>query len=1558
MAPQQRQEYANEIAIIGMDVRVPGATSLGDFWRNLRNGVESITALSDEELEVPRLTPAGLMNDPNYVKAGAIVEGVELFDPAFFGFTPREAEFMDPQIRLLLQSAWSTLERAGYDPERYRGAIGVFVGAASSGYLMEKIVFNREIRESLEKGYSSVFLWNERDTVATLISYKLNLTGPSLTVQTYCSTSMVAVHLACQSLLTGESEMALAGGVSISTPQKSGYLYKEGMILSPDGHCRVFDADAKGTIFGNGLGLVLLKRMSDAIADGDTIHAVIKGSAINNDGSQKAGYTAPSVVSQSKVIAEALAVSDVKPDTIHYVEAHGTATPIGDPIEIEALTKAFRLNTQARQFCAIGSVKGNIGHLDRAAGVTSLIKTVLALENREIPPTLHHQRPNPMIDFASSPFFVNTELAEWKSNGIPRRAGVNALGFGGTNVHVVLEEAPPPRPSDQARSHQLLLLSARTKKALDRATVNLAEHLRQHPELNLADVAYTLQVGRRLFKHSRMLVCTSMQDAVSALESIDPKRLFTQPLEYQDPPVVFMFPGQGSQYVNMGLELYQGERVFTEAIDHCSQLLQPHLGLDLRQVLYPSNAQITVAEEQLIQTQFTQPALFVVEYALARLWMSWGVKPQAMIGHSIGEYVAACLAGVLSLEDALKVVAGRARLIQAQPRGAMLAVHLPERDVLSLLNDRLSVAAVNSPSLCVVSGSFDEVRALEERLEKKGIPNRRLHTSHAFHSIMMGAVLEPFADLLRQIEFKSPQIPFVSNVTGTWITADEAMNPDYWVSHVRQSVRFGDDVAELSKDAKRILLEVGPGQALSTLAKQCDGAQSFLYPPLSSLPGPRDRVTSIASMLQTLGKLCLAGVQVDWEGFHADERRQRIPLPTYPFDQQRCWIEPKEKESFTLAQPAARLKKADAADWYYIPSWKRSTPLAFHARGEDARPVSCLVFLDDCGLGSRLADKLSKLGHTVVTVSVGKQFHRRESDAYDLNPRQPEDYRSLLRELRREGRVPRVIGHCWCVTPSHSTSSSHDSMEQCLDLGFFSLICLTQAMGDLGQRDPVQMLVISNNMHDVGGETVLSPEKATVLGPCKVIPQEYPNIACGNIDIELPEWGSAEEQQLLEQLAGECFAETSHSIVAYRSNYRWVKTYEPIRLEEASHRSVRLREEGVYLITGGLGGIGLVLAEHLARTVRAKLILTGRTGLPSRVQWNEWLESHDDQDVVSRRIRKVRALEELGAEVLVVAADTTDRGQMQSVIGQAEEKFGEIHGVIHAAGIAGGGMVQLKTREIATDVFSPKVKGTLVLADVLENKQLDFLILCSSVASIFGGIGQVDYCGANAFLDAFANCHSFRTNLNPISINWDAWQEVGMAVNTAIPEALKAARAESLKSALSPQEGVNAFTRILGSGLSQVIVSTKDLNILLQAQNTLSPPNVQGQAGATLTNESESPITTAASSLHPRPELDNDYVPPQDALQKAIAETWQKLLGVDQIGAHDNFFDLGGHSLLAMQVVSRMREVFQVELPMRLLFEASTVAALAERVETLRWAAEGARTARGGASGDREEIEL
>jgi acyl transferase domain-containing protein/acyl carrier protein len=1516
-------EYA--IAVVGMAGRFPGAKNVEEFWENLRAGREPITFFSDEEL-LARGVDARMLDAAGYVKAEAVLDDVEMFDASFFGLTPREAETTDPQHRLFLEHAWEALESAGYEIRNYAGRIGVYAGESVNSYLLHNLYRQRQLIDAM--GASQILIGNDRDYLATFVSYKLNLKGAAITVQTACSTSLVAIHLACQSLLNQECDMALAGGASVSVPHGHGAIYSEGGIISPDGHCRAFDADARGTVKGSGVGVVLLKRLSDALADGDTIHALIKGTAINNDGAMKVGYTAPSIEGQAGVIEEALLVAQVEPETIGYIEAHGTGTLLGDPVEIAALTQAFRRETERKGFCAIGSVKTNIGHLDAAAGVAGFIKTVQMLTHKQLPPSLHFKKENPNIDFANSPFFVNAKLGEWEDGEGPRRAGVSSFGIGGTNAHVVLEEPPATQEPGASRPHQLLMLSARTPAALEIATANLAAHFKRNPSLNLADAAYTLSVGRTEFEHRRVLVCRDLAEASEALETPLAPRVLTSFQECSTPPVVFMFSGQGAQYAGMAREIYETEPFFREQFDACAEMLRTHLELDLRELIYP-NEQEDGNVASLDETRLAQPALFVIEYALARVWMKWGVRPQAMIGHSIGEYVAACLAGVLSLEDALRLVAARGRLMQQMPRGAMLAVKLSPEELEPLMDERLSLAAVNAPSMCVVSGEAEAVAALEQKFNAGGVSCRRLHTSHAFHSASMQPLLEPFADEVRSVTLRAPEIPYISSLTGTWIKETEATDANYWARHLRDTVQFSVGIGELMRETESILLEVGPGQTLSTLAKQqLESASKQLV--LASLRHPQARQSDTSFILETLGKLWLAGVKVDYQAFYADERRRRIPLPTYPFERQRYWIDPPELSLTDESASTALSRKNGIDDWFYVPSWKRSVVPEVQGAISTAGEHSCWVVFDgEAGLGSGIAERLAESGLDVVIVREGAHFKRLESRIYEINARRRADYESLLKELRAEGKSPEKFLHLWSLTPDEASAPMLDALDKSLARGFDSLMLLSQSLGEYGTDAPHEIVVVTNNMQSLTGEEMLEPEKATALGLCKVIPLEYRNINCRSVDVVLHANGSEQEARLAEKLSAELVAGSGDAVVAYRGAHRWVQIFEPLPHATSKNRNAQpspLRENGVYLLTGGLADIDLALAEHLS-AMHARVVLTGDTKVPARERWEEWLAANVEADETSRAINRLLALEESGAELLVLKADVANEEQMRSVVAEARRRFGRINGVIHTASNMSGGIIQLKTLEASHATLAPKLRGALALRSVLQDEPPDFVALFSNALSITGALGQSDYCAANAFLDAFAHATDAKGKTRVVAINWrlpqwEDWGELPSAGNSAMRAEFAEVRADF---GLSLAEGLEAFERIMASSQSQIVVSTQDFPALIERQKSLYKKALLDQA------------ETRRDTPHAAFANDDDGNPlAGDELEQLVTTIWRELLGVERINAADNFFDLGGNSLLAIQLIAQLRKTFGLDLPMSSLFEAPTVAGLATQIAESR----------------------
>jgi phthiocerol/phenolphthiocerol synthesis type-I polyketide synthase E len=901
-------ETPPQIAIIGMAGRFPGARNLDEFWRNLRDGVESISFFSDDVLAAEGI-PAAVLQEPNYVKAGAFVENAEFFDSDFFGFSPREAEMTDPQQRVFLECAWQALEVAGYRADLFPGVIGVFGGASMSAYLFQ-LCATPSLVETV--GFYRVLLGNDKDYLPAWVSYKLNLTGPSINIQTACSTSLVAVSIACRSLLNYECDMALAGGASIGAPRKSGYLYQEGGISSPDGHCRSFDVAARGSVPGEGVGIVVLKRLEDALRDRDSIDAVIRSCAVNNDGAHRVSFTAPGVESQAQLMTMGLLTAGVEPRQVAFVEAHGSGTPLGDQIELAALAEAYR--GVAPGSVALGSVKTNIGHAGAAAGIAGLMKAVLALKHRSIPPSLHFTAANPEAGLDATPFYVNRRAVPLPDTGEPSIAAINSAGMGGTNAHVILEQAPQPSAPQPSRPWQLILLSARTPEALEQAADQFAHHLQSQNGPALADIAYTLQTGRQPFDHRRALVCQDLPTAFTALSQRDPKRLLSGIVSTQNRSVAFLLSGLGDHYPDMGRGLYETESEFRTHVDLCCEILQPILGQDLRSVLYPEPAADKIslnstppqlnlrellssrspapctARRSIDQTLVAHPALFVIEYALARLWMSWGVKPNLLLGYSLGEYVAACLAGVLALEDALRLVAIRAKLISELEAGAMLAVMCRDVDLFPFLEPPVYLAGYAGTSLTVLAGPVTAVERLREELLQRRILCRQLSTAHAFHTPHMQRAADPLTSAAKSIRFQPPEIPYVSNVTGAWMTAADATDPSYWARHLCNPVRFSEGLKLLSATGS-VALEIGPGQMLGSLAASGDvESEDAGVVPLASLPSMFDPRKDTELLMGSLAELWVSGARIDWQAFWKNEIRRRVPLSTYPFQQQRYWV--------------------------------------------------------------------------------------------------------------------------------------------------------------------------------------------------------------------------------------------------------------------------------------------------------------------------------------------------------------------------------------------------------------------------------------------------------------------------------------------------------------------------------------------------------------------------------------------------------------------------------------------------------------------------------------------
>ncbi len=1511
------------IAIVGMQVRVPGADSLAQFWSNLRSGVESVTFFGDDALRAAGVDEATLAN-PDYVKAMGYLPGVEQFDAAFFNLTPREAEILDPQHRLLLEGVWRALEHAAIDPERYPGRIGLFAGVGLNGYLLHNLIGHPELLESV--GGWQLTLSNDKDFATTRVAYKLNLQGPAVTMNTACSTSLVATVMAAQSLLSHQCDVIVAGGCSIHFPQDQGYFHVKGGTLSPDGHCRPFDSKAAGTIDGNGCALVVLKRLSDALADGDAIYGVIRGFAINNDGSLKVGYSAPSVGGQAEVITEALEIAGLSADAIDYVETHGTATDLGDPVEVSALTEAFRASSTRVGDCAIGSLKSNIGHLDTAAGSASLIKTVLAMAAGEIPPTCHFERPNPKLSLSESPFFVNNTLLPWPRRvNAPRCAGVSSFGIGGTNAHVIVEEPPVRSPTPTGRPWLLLPLAARSQDALVRMSNELAAHIDEHPDQSLADIAYTLQVGRRHFPWRRVVVVASDDRRAASAALRDETTGFRGQAPTSTIAPIFLLPGQDAHAANMALLLYRDEPQFRATLAYCQGLLAEQHGIDLLSLLYPTaslggRAASPRGTEAEIDPCVDPLPLYVINYALASLWQSWGVMPRAMVGYSLGEYVAATVAGVVSLADGLKIAVAARQLLRTLKPGRMVAVSQSAAELQGRLPQDSYIAMVIGPKQVVVAGTDAAMTLLIERLHSAAIQWRPVSLTLPFHTPLMAPFLAPFAKVLGEVRFHPPQIPYLCSLTGDWITAAEATDVAHYLRLATTTVRldrmFERLFTELAAAREGLLLEVGPSQVLTTLVHQHPQRPEWL-PVYSSLVDPRYRTGGASHahdavhLLGTAGRLWLAGVAFDWASF-AEAGCRRVALPGHPLSPQRFWIEPAR----TVAPPeraesGAVHKEPDLGRWFYLPGWRRLPPTT-----ATVAPASrWLLIADATGLAEQVASALRAAGALVVlvypcAVEVPGLLQGTMATGYSLEGCDANAWAALFAALGEWRPTQMVHLALYQALPAEGTDA------------FETLVALGYAIGRHYFSDNITLTLVADRLCAVDSAGVPDAVKAVALGPLRVVAQEYPNIATRMIDVDVP--------PRLALLLSELADELAPRSVALRGASRLREYFEAAPLAMVDGVPVRLRRGGVYLITGGLGNIGLALAHYLAEVLAAKLVLVARTQLPPRALWAEHLAGPTTH--LSSQLQRLLAIEALGSELLLCSADVADEAAMSDVFSAAEVRFGAIHGVIHAAGLVGEhSFVTLSDALSRADAngrqFPAKVTGTEVLANLLLPRSFDFCLVCSSLSPLLGGLGFAAYAATNLYVDARVAGLNQRQPGRWLSVNWEGW----MFAEEERPKGLTSS-AGALELGMTPREGCEAFARLMASpSLERVVISSGDL---------------QRRLAQWVERKTETTAAARPASGHSRPDLLGEYTAPRGATEQRLVTLWEQLLGIDGIGVEDSFFELGGNSLLLTQLVAMMRRTFQVELALGELFGQPTVAAIATLIE---------RASAGAADEEREE---
>jgi acyl transferase domain-containing protein/thioesterase domain-containing protein/acyl carrier protein len=1299
----------NRIAIIGRAGRFPAARNVAEYWQMLHTGRRAATKLTQAELLATGVSRK-MLADPLYVREAHILPDMECFDAGFFGFSPREASILDPQHRHFLETAWEAFEDAGHMPENFEGRIGVYAGSGMQAYLPFNLLSNPALVEEI-----GLFLLrhtgNDKDFLPTRLSYLLNLTGPSMAVQTACSTSLVAVHVAVNALLNMECEMAIAGGVTIELPHRVGYRFAEGEILSPDGLCRAFDDQSQGTVFGSGAALVVLRRYTDAVADGDDIKAVILGTAINNDGAGKASYLAPSVDGQAEAAAEAVALAGVTPQSISYIEAHGTGTPIGDPIELAALQQVY--GKAPRGSIGIGSVKTNIGHLDTAAGGASLIKVIEAMRHKHLPASLNFKTPNSRFDFAGSPFEVVAQGRDWPAGPTPRRAAVNSLGVGGTNAHVIVEEAPARAKTQSAAGWRVFPFSARTASALARTGDKWAPFLASDAP-DPADIAFTLRTGRRAFPERMAVAARGPDDLTAALTTKASAYLQKSKAAATPPSIVFLFPGGGAQYPGAGAGMLAQSPAFAKAVADCFAALPNDAPADLHEMMFARTLDDAEARGKLGQSGYAIPALFILEYAYARHWQSWGITPDAILAHSVGEYAGAVTAGAMSLVDALRIVTLRGQVMDAAPAGAMTTVPKCAPAVEKMLGEHLDIAAINMAEATVVSGPLAEIEALEARLADTDHAARRIHIDVAAHSRQLDGQLDRFRAGFDGVRFGKLTVPMVSSLRGDWAQGDDMASADYWVRHLRHTVRFTDAIAASFATENRIVIEVGPGQTLGPLVDMA----SLTHRPVAILPSaprPRDGTDEMGVVSAAFGGLWANGVPVDWNLLHGAEG-QRISLPTYAFEKDRHWVEPGRGAVAEDAVEAALelTRTPDMANWVDVLGWD-AAPRS--GASPDLRG-NWLVLAGNDALSSAVLATLDRAGASVTVLRAGTGFAA-NSGGFALRPDATEDFEALASALPA---IPARILSLWALDPALS--------DTIFDAGY--LLARTLQQVDAGTD--THLVFAASGSVSVADEAIGTPLAASLLGPVRVGPREIPGLTAALVDLA----GFADAAQAAEALLAEAAGPTGSDHVALRGADRYIRARTAVAAPLPDALPTRLRQGGVYVITGGMGGIGRQMALWLAQTASARLALISRSAKP-----DAGFEA---------------AIVDAGGEVIFLAADVTDPAAMETALAAVRSRFGAIHGVIHAAGLLHDAPLSVKPLAEARASMAPKVGGVQVVYGLLTEGTVDFFAVISSSSVVIGGAGQTDYVAANAVLEAVA-----ASRRDGLSIAWGVWRDTGMA---------------------------------------------------------------------------------------------------------------------------------------------------------------------------------------------------
>ncbi|WP_459209773.1 type I polyketide synthase [Aquimarina rhabdastrellae] len=1449
-----------DIAIIGMSGRFPKSNSIEEFWENLVEEKELIHFFSDQELEEKGVEKKEL-NQEHYVKASAYVENTNVFDYPFFKYTLDEARIMNPQTRLMHHLVWEALEDAGCNIEEYTKKIGIFFGANKD--------LNWSLHASLTNDLNVDHLTKEKlsnpNFMASLIAYKLNFKGPCYFIDTACSTSLSTTHLACRSLLLNECGTAVVGGVRLLSREDNGYKYVEGTIMSKDGHNRSFDSESSGTIGSDGAGVVVLKRLEDALKDNDNIYAVIKGSAMNNDGKAKAGYTMPSVEGQFECIKLAQKIAGVAPTDVTYIETHGTATKIGDPIEIEALNKVFNNDTNHK--CAIGTIKSNMGHADEAAGITGLIKTALAINNKIIPASLHYKKPNKTINFNEGPFYVNHASQKWESeNQKPLTAGVSSLGIGGTNVHVVLQEAPVVEKRKTNKTYKLIRYSAKTETALEQYEDKLLKFV-ENNDIDIFDLSYTMQLGRKRFDFVKYLAVKDNKELITSLKEKNTKTTIVKPKSN----IVFMFSGQGSQYINMGKNLYDIYPVFKQFLDNGFNYLEDLSGINYRGILFNNTDE---AVKKINQTIYTQPLLFVFEYALAQLLITLGVRPTYMIGHSLGEYIAATISGVFSFEEALKIISRRAELMAKVPEGDMLSIAASLQRVRKEVLRNVSIAAINAHDSFVVSGAKNDIDLVKKELEKEEILFTVLKTSHAFHSSMMDVILEDFEEALKNIKLQKPQIPFISNITGDFITEEEATSVKYWSNHITAAVEFEKGIKKLLAIDYSLFIEIGPGRTLTSFFKKSQN-QSLSNDVLTTVRHPKENIDDNEFFTKFLGELWSNGLDIDWEEYYKEDKPNKISIPTYAFDEYDIPSKVTLDDSIVKKENLLQTKK-EISKALFIPSWKY-VPRSKKVETVFSKEKRSLVFNNDSPFGKKLIAQLKQDNKEVIEVVKGNQFNIDLPNKITINPDSLSDYNDLLLHLETINFEHDFIVYAWELNENSSITTQNSYLGY--NMKFNNILKMIKAFKLEETTDPKKVVIISNKNYRVTGSEDLKQINQHTHTLLKVLTQESKNVYASCIDIDLDSY----TLQDIVAISNELEISTKFCIVAFRNDRRWIPYYQPLQTEEKeNYRTPVIKKNGNYIITGTLDNIQYILTNHLLKEYQTNIItLTDKN-------FDEW---NDESKGLYEKLKKQQGT------ITISYVDISDYESLSSEIENIENRFVSIDGIIHMArnvDVTQAMLVEDIMEDTIKKHFLPRVNGLINIDRIVKEKAIDFVKIISSLSSFLGGITYGAYASASAQMDNIV----LRNNKE----NWSI---------------LNLDKVDDEDPWIKQNELINVFHySFLHSDIKQVLVSKRNLNNL---------PDIS--------DKKKSKVGVQIN----RKIIKTTYTAPKTDTESLVINLFENLFGVTGLGIKDDFFELGGDSLKAVLLINKLRKDIGVVIKMSDIFSNKTIEDISIVIDQIKW---------------------